>query len=115
MKRAPSVLAPANAKNRSPGLTTRLSTESPETSIAPAFGGSILAMIDLCAYATASKFAGHICVTASFDRVDFHDPINVGELVTMARESPSLTSSCGRTASLEPRQWLRTDTGIRQR
>ncbi len=48
------------------------------------FGGSILAMLDLCAYATASKFAGTICVTASLDRVDFHEPINVGELVTMA-------------------------------
>ncbi len=46
------------------------------------FGGTILAKIDLCAYATASRFAGTICVTASFDRVDFHEPIEVGELVT---------------------------------
>jgi len=46
------------------------------------FGGAILAKIDLCAYATASRFAGTICVTASFDRVDFHEPIEVGELVT---------------------------------
>jgi acyl-CoA hydrolase len=45
------------------------------------FGGSILSLLDLCAYATASKFAGNICVTASFDRVDFHEPIEVGELV----------------------------------
>lgn len=46
------------------------------------FGGTILAKIDLCAYATASRFAGTICVTASFDRVDFLEPIEVGELVT---------------------------------
>ena len=46
------------------------------------FGGAILSKIDLCAYATASRFAGTICVTASFDRVDFHEPIEVGELVT---------------------------------
>lgn len=45
------------------------------------FGGSILSMLDLVAYATASRFAGNICVTASFDRVDFHEPIDVGELV----------------------------------
>ena len=45
------------------------------------FGGSILAKIDLCAYATSSRFAGTICVTASFDRVDFHDAIEVGDLV----------------------------------
>lgn len=47
------------------------------------FGGSILAMIDLTASATAQKFSGTIAVTASFDRVDFHQPINVGDLVTM--------------------------------
>jgi len=48
-----------------------------------AFGGALLARIDLCAYATASKFAETIAVTASFDRVDFHEPIDVGELVTL--------------------------------
>src|SRR5437762_9671530 len=47
------------------------------------FGGTILGLIDLCAYATSSRFAGGICVTASFDRVDFHEPIDVGELVTL--------------------------------
>lgn len=47
------------------------------------FGGSLLALIDLCASATAQKFSGNICVTASFDRVDFHDPIEIGELVTL--------------------------------
>jgi acyl-CoA hydrolase len=46
------------------------------------FGGSILSLLDLCAYTTASRFAGNVCVTASFDRVDFHEPIEVGEFVT---------------------------------
>ena len=47
------------------------------------FGGRLLALIDLCAYTTASRFAGEVCVTASFDRVDFHEPIEVGEVVTL--------------------------------
>lgn len=47
------------------------------------FGGTILAMLDKVAYVTASRFAGRTCVTASIDRVDFHSPINVGELVHM--------------------------------
>jgi len=47
------------------------------------FGGTILGLIDLCAYVSASRFAEGICVTASFDRVDFHEPIDVGELVTL--------------------------------
>lgn len=58
------------------------------------FGGTILAKIDLCAYATASRFAGTICVTASFDRVDFHEPIEVGELVTLV----GFISYAGRTS-----------------
>jgi acyl-CoA hydrolase len=47
------------------------------------FGGSILAMIDLCAYAASAKHAEGVCVTASFDRVDFLEPINVGDVVAM--------------------------------
>lgn len=47
------------------------------------FGGAILAMIDLTASATAQKFSGRVCVTAAFERVDFHTPIEVGNLVTM--------------------------------
>ncbi|CAN5378809.1 acyl-CoA thioesterase [soil metagenome] len=58
------------------------------------FGGTILSKIDLCAYFTASKFAETICVTASFDRVDFHSPIEVGELVTFV----GLVTYVGRTS-----------------
>jgi acyl-CoA hydrolase len=58
------------------------------------FGGTILAKIDLCAYYTASRFAETICVTASFDRVDFHEPIEVGELVTLV----GFVSFVGRTS-----------------
>jgi acyl-CoA hydrolase len=45
------------------------------------FGGAILSLLDKVAYVTSSRFAGKVCVTASFDRVDFHSPIEVGELV----------------------------------
>ncbi len=58
------------------------------------FGGRILEMIDLCAYAASSKHAGRVCVTASFDRVDFHEPINVGEHVSMIGQ----VSFVGRTS-----------------
>ena len=59
------------------------------------FGGSILSLLDLVAYATASRFAGNICVTASFDRVDFHQPIEVGELVVCEGQ----VSFVGRTSA----------------
>lgn len=47
------------------------------------FGGELLAKIDLCAYASSAKHSGTVCVTASFDQVDFHEPIEVGDLVTL--------------------------------
>lgn len=58
------------------------------------FGGSLLAMIDLTASATAQKFSGHISVTAAFDRVDFHEPVEVGSLVT----TEGFVSYAGRTS-----------------
>ncbi len=61
----------------------QIMTPSEANVLGKVFGGAILSLIDLCASATAQKFSGHICVTASFDRVDFHEPIEVGELVTL--------------------------------
>lgn len=58
------------------------------------FGGKVLSLIDLCAYAASRKFSGRVSVTASFDRVDFHEPINVGELVTLV----GYVSYAGRTS-----------------
>jgi acyl-CoA hydrolase len=44
-------------------------------------GGAILKIIDRVAYACASRYSGHYCVTLSFDHVLFKQPIKVGELV----------------------------------
>ncbi len=46
-------------------------------------GGFILSLMDKAAFASASKFSGYYCVTASVNRVDFLNEIEVGELVTM--------------------------------
>nr|WP_315154442.1 acyl-CoA thioesterase [uncultured Flavobacterium sp.] len=46
-------------------------------------GGYILSLLDQIAFASASKFSGNYCVTASVDTVNFLQPIEVGELVTM--------------------------------
>lgn len=47
-----------------------------------AFGGAIMAMVDKSAAVAAFRHARTNCVTASIDRVDFREPIHVGELVT---------------------------------
>ena len=46
-------------------------------------GGYILNLMDQIAFACASKHSGTYCVTASVDTVNFINPIEVGELVTM--------------------------------
>jgi acyl-CoA hydrolase len=46
-------------------------------------GGYLLSLMDQIAFACASKYSRNYCVTASVDTVDFLNPIEVGELVTL--------------------------------
>lgn len=46
-------------------------------------GGFILGLMDQIAFACASKHSRNYCVTASVNKVDFLNPIGVGELVTL--------------------------------
>ena len=52
-----------------------------ENSLGHVFGGAILALIDKTGAVCAIRHARHSCVTVSVDRVDFREPILVGELV----------------------------------
>ncbi len=46
------------------------------------YGGTILFTADSVAYVCAARHAGANCVTASVDKVDFRQPIRIGDLVT---------------------------------
>lgn len=46
------------------------------------FGGVILALVDHVAAVCAIRHARRQCVTVSVDKVDFREPIHVGELIT---------------------------------
>jgi uncharacterized protein (TIGR00369 family) len=46
-------------------------------------GGILLSLMDKVAYACASKHAGNYCVTVSVENVEFLQPVDVGEMVTM--------------------------------
>jgi uncharacterized protein (TIGR00369 family) len=46
-------------------------------------GGILLSLMDKVAYVCAAKHAGNYCVTASIDAVDFLQPIEVGDLVSL--------------------------------
>ncbi len=46
-------------------------------------GGILLSLMDKAAYACASKHAGNYCVTVSVEEVEFLQPVEVGELVSL--------------------------------
>ena len=46
-------------------------------------GGILLSLMDKVAYATASRHAETYCVTVTVDKVDFLQPVEVGELISM--------------------------------
>ena len=46
-------------------------------------GGQLMHWIDICAALASSKHSQRICVTASVDRIDFHHPIKLGNVVTL--------------------------------
>jgi uncharacterized protein (TIGR00369 family) len=46
-------------------------------------GGILLSLMDKVAYACASKHAGTYCVTVSVDKVEFLQPVEVGELLSL--------------------------------
>ena len=46
-------------------------------------GGILLSLMDKVAYVCSAKHAGNYCVTASIDTVDFLQPVEVGDLVSL--------------------------------
>lgn len=47
-------------------------------------GGILLSLMDKVAYVCASKHSGTYCVTVSVDGVEFKEPVEVGELVSLS-------------------------------
>lgn len=47
------------------------------------FGGYILSLIDQAAFAHALGVADHRYVTVAVDRVEFHKPVHVGDVVSL--------------------------------
>jgi len=46
-------------------------------------GGQLMLWIDICAALAASKHSQSVCVTASVDKIDFHHPAKLGDVVTL--------------------------------
>ncbi|MCX6365735.1 MAG: acyl-CoA thioesterase [Armatimonadetes bacterium] len=44
-------------------------------------GGQVMKLVDEIAYVCAARYCAGVAVTAAVDRIDFHEPIHVGELL----------------------------------
>jgi acyl-CoA hydrolase len=73
---------PARSVSESQHETSELIMPQDANILGHAFGGAIMAMVDKAAAVSAFRHARTACVTASIDRVDFREPIHVGDLVT---------------------------------
>jgi acyl-CoA hydrolase len=62
---------------------TQLVLPSHTNPLGTAFGGQIMAWIDICASIAAQRHARQITVTASMDDVHFRSPIRQGEVVIL--------------------------------
>jgi acyl-CoA hydrolase len=74
---------PPRSVRESQHETSALMLPQDANNLGHVFGGVILAMMDKCAAVSAIRHARTACVTASIDRVDFREPIHLGDLVVM--------------------------------
>ncbi len=89
-----SQVEPAHAAELSRVTVTQLMTPQHVNLAGNVFGGVILAAVDRIAYMSAARHAGRLCVTVSFDEVNFHSPILIGEVVTLR----ACVNTVGRTS-----------------
>jgi acyl-CoA hydrolase len=76
-------MRPSRTVHESRHETSSLMMPLDENTRGHVFGGAVLAMMDKVAAVCAIRHARASCVTVSVDRVDFREPILVGDLVIM--------------------------------
>lgn len=63
--------------------TTQLVLPNDTNQLGNLLGGTLMHWIDIAAAIAAQRHSGRVCVTASVDELNFHDPIKLGEIVTL--------------------------------
>lgn len=74
---------PARSPRASHTEMTELVLPQHSNAIGTAFGGTVLAWIDICGAITAQRHSGYVSVTAAIDQVNFLSPIRVGDVVIL--------------------------------
>ena len=76
-------MRPVKPVHESQHETSELMMPEHSNNMGHVFGGVILSMMDKCAAIAAFRHSRAGVVTASIDRVDFREPIHLGDLVVM--------------------------------
>ncbi len=63
--------------------TTELVLPNDTNQLGNLLGGRLMHWIDITAAIAAARHSGRVCVTASLDELNFHDPIRLGEIVIL--------------------------------
>ncbi|MEO8168974.1 MAG: acyl-CoA thioesterase, partial [bacterium] len=63
--------------------TTELVLPNDTNQLGNLLGGRLMHWIDIAAAIASAKHSGCVCVTASVDELNFHDPIKLGEIVIL--------------------------------
>jgi len=77
------VSRPVKTVRESQHETSELMMPGDSNNLGHVFGGVIMAMMDKCAAISAFRHSRMPVVTASIDRIDFREPIHLGDLVVM--------------------------------
>jgi acyl-CoA hydrolase len=64
-------------------FTTQLVLPNDTNQLGNLLGGTLMHWIDIAAAIAAQRHSGRVCVTASVDELNFHDPIKLGDIVTL--------------------------------
>ncbi len=64
-------------------LMTELVLPNDTNQLGVLLGGRLMHWIDIVAAISARRHSGYVCVTASVDKIEFHHPIRLGEVVTL--------------------------------
>ncbi|KPJ83339.1 MAG: hypothetical protein AMS18_17535 [Gemmatimonas sp. SG8_17] len=72
---------PPRPASASQSIMTELMMPNMANNLGNVFGGVILSLIDRAAAVAAGRHARNPCVTVAIDRVEFREPIHLGELV----------------------------------
>ncbi|HEU4787101.1 MAG TPA: acyl-CoA thioesterase [Gemmatimonadaceae bacterium] len=76
-------MRPSKTVRESQHETSELMMPQHANNLGNVFGGVVLSMMDKCAAIAAFRHSRASVVTASIDRVDFREPIHLGDLVVM--------------------------------